>query len=217
VTAAGDDATIPSPAADPPVDQPADPPVDRDAVVRDVLVVLASFLVAGVVVGVLWPQLVEPVTVTRTDLGLQTGEVPLAHQFDQDAWYALLGGGVALLLGVALTRWRRAHETATLVAVVLGALLAAAVASLLGTAIGPEPAEVVLADAEIGDSAPDEVRVTAEAAYLAWPLGAVLGAVVVLWAPSGGSSGGPSGGASGGSVAVLRGRVRGDQQHSPGE
>jgi hypothetical protein len=217
VTAAGDDATIPrSPADQPvgqPVDQPVDRPIDRGAVVRDVLVVLASFLVAGAAVGLLWPQLVEPVTVTRTELGLTTGEVPLAHQFDQDAWYALLGGGAALLLGVALTRWRRAHETATLVAVALGALLAAAVSSLVGTAIGPESAEVVLADAEIGASAPDEVRVTAEAAYLVWPLGAVLGAVVVLWAPSGSPSGGPLGGTG----AAPRGTVRGDQQHSAGE
>jgi hypothetical protein len=164
---------------------PASPPVHRDAVVRDVVVVLGAFLVAGVAVGLLWPQVVEPVTVTRNDFGLETGEVALAHRFDHDAWYALLGGGAALLLGVGLTLWRRAHETATLVTVVLGALLAAWVSSVVGTATGPEAAEVVLADAEMGASAPDQVLVTADAAYLAWPLAAVLGAVVVLWAPQG--------------------------------
>ena len=164
---------------------PSSPPADRDAVVRDVLVVLAAFLAAGVAVGLVWARVVEPVTVTRSELGLQTGEVALASRFDHDAWYSLLGGGAALLLGVGLTLWRRAHETATLVAVVLGALLAAWVSSAVGTATGPEAAEVVLADAEMGATAPDQVVVTADAAYLAWPLAAVLGAVLVLWAPAG--------------------------------
>jgi hypothetical protein len=167
-----------------PAETPVDPPVEWDAVARDVGVVLVAFLVAGLVVGLVWPQVVEPVTVTRNDFGLQTGEVALAHRFGQDAWYAVLGGAAALLLGVALTLWRRAHETATLVAIVLGALLAAWLSSVVGTATGPEAAEVVLADAEMGTSAPDQVLVTAEAAYLAWPLAAVLGAVLVLWAPA---------------------------------
>lgn len=163
----------------------ASPPVDRAAVVRDVVVVLAAFLVAGVLVGLLWPLLVDPVTVTRSEAGLTTGEVALANRFDQDAWYSVLGGGAALVLGVVLTLWRRAHEAATVVALVAGALLGAWVSATVGNATGPEAAEVTLADAELGATAPDQVVVTADAAYLAWPLGAVLGAVVVLWAPSG--------------------------------
>jgi hypothetical protein len=178
VTAASDDTAT--------SESPSDPPVDRAAVVRDVVVVLGAFLVAGIVVGLVWPRLVDPVTVVRTEVGLSTGEVALARQFGQDAWYSLLGGGVALVLGVVLTWRRRAHEAVTLVAVALGALLAAGISSVIGTATGPEAAEVVLADAEVGATAPDQVRVTADAAYLAWPLAAVLGAVVVLWAPSAG-------------------------------
>lgn len=176
MTTASDDAA--------PAHHPVDPPTDRGAVARDAVVVLATFLVASVVVGLVWPRVVEPVTVTRSDFGLQTGEVGLAYRFDHDAWYSLLGGGAALFLGAVLTLWRRTHETVTLVAVVLGALLAAWVSSMVGTATGPEAAEVVLADAEMGTSAPDQVVVTADAAYLAWPLAAVLGAVVVLWGPS---------------------------------
>ncbi len=164
---------------------PVDPPVDRDAVTRDVVVVLGAFLLAGVAVGLVWPQLVEPVTVTRTESGLTTGEVALAHRFGQDAWFSLLGGGAALLLGIVLTLRCRAHETVTLVVVVLGALLAAWISSAVGTALGPETAEVVLADAAVGATARDQVRVTADSAYLTWPLAAVLGAVVVLWAPAG--------------------------------
>ncbi len=176
MTTADDDTSTP--------ETPASPPVDPAAVVRDVVVVLAAFVVAGVAVGLLWPQLVEPVTVTRSEVGLTTGEVALAHRFDQDAWYSVLGGGAALLLGVVLTLWRRAHEAATLFAVAVGALLGAWVSATVGNAAGPEAAEMTLADAELGATAPDQVLVTADAAYLAWPLAAVLGAVVVLWAPS---------------------------------
>jgi hypothetical protein len=181
VTAVSDDTA--------PADSLVDPPVDGRTVARDVVVVLGAFLAAGVLVGIVWPQVVEPVTVTRSEFGLQTGEIALAHRFGHDAWYSLLGGGAALLLGVVLTFWRRAHETATLAALVLGALLAAWVSSTVGTATGPEAAEVVLADAEVGATAPDQVLVTADAAYLAWPLAAVLAAVLVLWAAPTGRGG----------------------------
>ncbi len=176
MTAADDDSST--------ADTPASSPVDLDAVVRDVLVVLTAFLVAGVAVGLVWPQVVEPVTVTRSDFGLQTGEVALARRFDHDAWYSLLGGGGALRRGAGGPLRRPAPPAATLVAVVLGSLLAAWVSSMIGTQTGPEAAELVLANAELGATAPDQVLVTADAAYLAWPLAAVLGAVVVLWAPS---------------------------------
>jgi hypothetical protein len=198
VTTADDDTSTP--------ETPASPPVDRGAVVRDVLVVLVAFLAAAVVVGLVWPRVVEPVTVSRSDLGLTTGEVALAHRFDQDAWYSVLGGGAALLLGVVLTLWRRAHEAATLVAVLLGAVLAAWLSAVVGNATGPTAAEVALADAEPGATAPDQVLVTADAAYLAWPLAAVLGAVVVLWAPS-----------RRGREPERADRELGDREHSTGE
>jgi len=160
-------------------------PVHGRSLVTDVVVVIGVFLVAGLVVGLVWPQLVEPVTVTRTDAGIGTAEVELANTFDHDAWYSLLGGVSGLVLGVVLTAWRRSHETVTLLVLVAGALLAAWLSSFIGAWVGPEPAAVALADAPVGATAPDEVRVTSDAAYLAWPVGAVLGAVVVLWSPPG--------------------------------
>jgi hypothetical protein len=35
----------------------------------------------------------------------------------------------------------------------------------------------------VGATAPDRVTVSAHAAYLVWPIAAVLGAVLVLWRP----------------------------------
>jgi hypothetical protein len=151
-----------------------------------VLVVVAFGLVA-VLAGLIWPRLVDPVVVTRTEEGPETGEVALAERFDNDGWYAVLAAGLGLVLGVALTAWqlnRRRPELAALAAVFLGAAVAAWLMSRVGTAVGPPDPATVLAEADVGATAVDQVRVTARAAYLVWPIAAVLGAMLVLWGPA---------------------------------
>ena len=150
----------------------------------DVAVVTIAFLLAGLVAGALWPQLVDPVTVTRNDFGILTDEVALAERFDNDGWFSLLGLGFGLSLGLALTMWRRGDEVVTLLAVVAGAFLAAWVAARLGAWLGPEDPQRVLADAELGDTAPGVVELQADAAYLVWPIAALVGALVALWRSS---------------------------------
>jgi hypothetical protein len=151
-----------------------------------VVVVLVVFVVAGVVVGVIWPHLVDPVTVTRDKLGVTTGELALSERFDNDGWYVLLALALGLVLGVALTAWRRSNEVVTVLAVVASALVAAWVSATVGTRLGPEDPNRVLAQAENGASAPDVVRVSADGAYAMWPIGAMAGALIVLWGPPGG-------------------------------
>lgn len=178
------------------------------SIVSDVVVVLGAFLVAGLAAGAVWPHLVDPVTVTRTDLGIGSDELALTHRFSNDAWYSFLGAAGGFVLGVALTLWRRTHEVVTLLLVVAGAFLAALVASRVGTWLGPEDPHIVLADADIGATAPDQIGVTADAAYLVWPIAAVVGAVIVLWgAPGGGPSHLPR---------ILRRRVRRTDAESAG-
>jgi hypothetical protein len=153
--------------------------------VRDVAVALVAFLVAGVLVGVLWPQLVDPVVVERAELGMLTDEVALGDRFDAVGWYSLLGGGFALLLGIALLARRQINEVVTVLAVLAGACLAAWLSAQLGTALGPEDPDKVLAGAEIGATAEERVVLTADVAYLVWPISAMIGAVVVLWSRPG--------------------------------
>jgi hypothetical protein len=154
-------------------------------VVADVVVVLVAFLVAGVVAGLLWPELVDPVTVTRDKLGVVTREVALSERFDNDGWYVVLAAAGGLLLGVVLTVWRRTHEVVTLLAVVAGACLAAWVSAEIGTWRGPQDPNQVLAHAKNGATALDRVTVSASGAYFVWPIAAVSGALVVLWSPPG--------------------------------
>ena len=154
-------------------------------VLRDVLIVLLGFGVGAVGVGVLWPQLVDPVVVTRAEAGLLTDEVALGDRFDNVGWYALLSGGCAVLLGVVLSLWRRSHEVVTLLAIVTGACLAAWLSARVGTWVGPGDPEAVLAAAEVGATAPDRVTLTADVAYLVWPIAALIGCVVVLFSRPG--------------------------------
>lgn len=151
------------------------------AVVIDVLVILGVFAVAGLVVGIVWPHIVEPVRVTRTSLGLLTGEPALAKRFDTDGWFIVLGGGVGLVLGALMTWWRRADEVVTVVAVAVGAALAAAVAAWVGHQLGPDDPATVLRHAKVGATALDVVTVHTKAAYFVWPVMALVGALVVLW------------------------------------
>lgn len=151
----------------------------RHPVLLDVVLVLTAFLLAAVAVGVIWPQVVDPVVVTRTNNGLLTGEVALAQRFDRVGWYSMLGGGAGLVLGALLLLLLRTHEVVTVLAVLGGAFLAAWLSAQVGTSLGPDDPNRVLADAAVGTKAPDRITLGADAAYLVWPIAAMLGAVVV--------------------------------------
>jgi hypothetical protein len=157
------------------------PGTGRRGVLVDAVVVLAAFVLAAVAVGAVWPHLVDQVMVTRTKAGLLTDEVALADRFDVVAWYTLLSGGASLVLGAVLVLRRRTDEVVTVLVVVAAACLAAWLSARLGTWWGPDDPKQVLAHAEVGATAPDRVVLDADAAYLVWPVAALVGAVVVLW------------------------------------
>src|SRR5690242_2779780 len=106
--------------------------------------------VLGVVAGVLWSQLADPVVATRTAQGVASGESDLAKQVTSDGWFAAIGFVGCLLAGLALTVWRRTDEVVTLLALVAGSLLAAWLCSWVGGVLGPDPAAQTLADAAVG-------------------------------------------------------------------
>ena len=152
-----------------------------DGVLGDAAVVLGCFAVAGLVAGLLWPQLVSPVEVIRTEAGLATAEVALSERFDNDAWFMVLAVAFGLPLGAVLTAWRRTDEVVTVVTVVVGAALASWMAGTVGQSVGPDDPAVVLAEAAVGATAQGMVSVAAQGAYAVWPMAALAGALVVLW------------------------------------
>jgi len=153
--------------------------------VTDAVVVLGVLLVLGLVAGLLWPQLVDPVRFVRTANGISSDEVQLAHQFDDEGWYVVVAVVAGALAGAVLTAWRSRDPLATLVLLLVGASLAAWVMTKVGEAVGPPAVTSVLRDAEVGATAPGPVEVRTWAAYLVWPISALFGSTVVLWARRG--------------------------------
>jgi hypothetical protein len=152
---------------------------------RDVAVVLGTYLVLGLVAGLLWWLLVDPATFTKVGGGTggSMGEVQLARRFDADGWFCVLAVLGGFGSGLALTWWRRRDPLLVTVLVVLGAAGAAAVMAVTGHLLGPGDPDAALRDATVGQHVPVRLAVQARAAYLVWPIAALVGALVVLWSP----------------------------------
>ena len=172
---------------------------DRDAVpqdirsargrlaARDTAAVLGVYLALGVVCGVLWWLLVDPATFTKVGDGGSMGEVQLGRRFDGDAWYSVIGAVTGLVAGVALAWWRSRDFVLTVVLLLVGSGLAAAVMELTGHWLGPGDPDTALAAAKAGAHVPVQLEVTARASYLVWPITSLIGSLVVLWSPPGDS------------------------------
>ena len=130
-------------------------------VLTDAAAVLVVLLPLAVVAGLLWALLVHPLQIEG---GLT--ETTVARQFDIDGWYVVLAAVAGAAAGLALTLWRTRDPVATVLLLVAGAALAAWAMAATGAVAS-------------------DLEVTAFAAYFVWPIAALFGAVVVLWARRG--------------------------------
>lgn len=143
------------------------------------LVVLAG---AGVLGGLVWSWWADPAVYTVTREGTFLDEEQLGRLFGIEARYGLIGvvGGfvVAALLAVWLHRagWR------LVVGVVSGAAVAAVGSYVLGVALGPGVDVEAARSAEPGDVVAVELAVHTAGLFLAWPVGALAGLLVGVWA-----------------------------------
>jgi hypothetical protein len=148
--------------------------------------VLATFLVLGVVCGVLWWLLVDPAEYTRVrNGGGAMSEVELSKRFNADGWYAVIAVLAGFGSGLGVAWWRTRDFRLTTLLLVPGAALAAAVMALVGRALGPGDPHVTLASAELGQTVPVQLAVTATPSYLVWPVAVLAGALMVLWSSPG--------------------------------
>ena len=147
---------------------------------RDLLLAFLTLVVLGVVAGVLWAQLADPVVATRTAEGVGSGEGELGKQVTADGWFTVIGLVGCALVAVGLMLRRGADALVTLIALLAGSLVAAWICVQVGALVGPAPAAETLARAAVGKTAEDQLSVHTWVAYLAWPFGAVVGSLVVL-------------------------------------
>jgi hypothetical protein len=147
---------------------------------HDVLVVLGSLLLLGVLCGVLWWWLVDPAAYTKTARGGVMSENQLGRQFTSDGMYVVIAVLSGLVAGLALCWWRDRDSLLTSLLLVIGSCLAATVMFLVGRQLGPGDPGAALRAAQVGGHVPERLDVHVWTVYLAWPVGVLAGALVVL-------------------------------------
>jgi len=147
---------------------------------RDVLVVLGSLLVLGVLAGVLWWLLVDPAQFTKTAQGGAMSENELAKRFGADAWFVVVGLGGGLVAGLVLGAWRSRDPLLVSGLLLVGSLLAAGTMLLVGHLLGPGDPRAALRAAQVGAKVPETLGVDTPLAVLGWPIGVLAGALLVL-------------------------------------
>lgn len=147
---------------------------------QDALVVIGVFLALGVLGGLLWPVLVDPAEFTKLASGGAMGENELGKQFGADGWFVVIGFLAALAAGLGLTAWRSRDPLLTSLLLLVGAAAAAGVMALVGHWTGPGDPGQALRAAAVGAKVPESLDVDSFSIYLAWPFGALVGALFVL-------------------------------------
>jgi hypothetical protein len=145
---------------------------------RDVAVVLVAFAVAGAIGAFVWHWWWTPAP---------TGFVYEKHayfgpdqEFRSTGTYVAVSAALGFLLGLVLTYLLDRDEVRTLVTLVVGGVLAAAVMAVAGHLLGPESAAQVARGAADGDTVTADLRVQPGAAYASFALSALVGSLVVL-------------------------------------
>jgi hypothetical protein len=154
---------------------------------RDALIVLGGMLLLGAVCGVLWWLLATPAEFTKTKDGGVMDELQLARRFSADATYVVIAVVAGLAAGLGLSWWRGRDPLLTSALLLLGSVLAAAAMLAVGHVLGPGDTEAALDAARAGARVPEALDVGLPdhrtwTVYLAWPVGVLAGALVVLLA-----------------------------------
>lgn len=139
---------------------------------------VAMFLLAGAGCGVLWHAWWAPpptgVVVDGTVYFRPDAE------FAGTGQYLVVAGVAGLLLGLVVTYLLERDELVTLAACLLGAVAAGLLMAWVGHLLGPESAEAVAARTADFEEIPGDLHAGPASAYLAFPAGTLLGAVIVL-------------------------------------
>lgn len=139
---------------------------------------LGAFAVAGVACAFLWHWVWTPAPVGFA-YQHQAYFGP-DEEFRSTGLYVACAAAVGVVLGVVCTWFLDRDEVVTLVSVVLGAVLAAALMAVIGHALGPESASAVARRTADFEDVTADLRVQPGAPWLAFPVAALVGSVTVL-------------------------------------
>ncbi|KQY64001.1 MULTISPECIES: hypothetical protein [unclassified Nocardioides] len=151
---------------------------ERKALIRDALVIVAVFVVAGAVGGWFWHHLWAP-----APKGFALEGVP---HFEDDAdfrgtgLYVAIAAGLGLVIGIVVSFVFERDELVTLGSVVVGALLGGVVLLAVGQALGPDSAIEAAKHTKDWDPVTGDLHASWLPVLVSCPGGALLGTVVVL-------------------------------------
>lgn len=106
----------------------------------------------------------------------------ITRDFSGTATYVVIAFGLALLLGVVGGWLARDRAVAGLAAAAAASVVAGVLMTFIGLAQSPADPQDRAAEVKIGTELPGHLEVSGWTPYLAWPVGALLGYMVVMLA-----------------------------------
>jgi hypothetical protein len=165
----------------------------RDVVLR-CAVVLATFAVVGAIAGVVWEWVwTPPVGIVYRGEWILEPSGP-DYDFSGTGWYVLIALVAGLLTAAVLGWVLVAGELTTLVAAAVGSVLAGWLMFTVGHSLGPPDPRPLAAAKDDLERLPSDLRVAgsdeasysiSDSAFLALPLGTVVGLSVVWFTTRG--------------------------------
>jgi hypothetical protein len=182
--------TPPSPAV------PPDPPMlghARASAVADSLpdrgrlracvVIVLTLALAGAGCGIAWTVVAPDIELVMTQVGpLPATELDAGRLVAMDSWYAVLGAIAGLVVGAVLATAFLRHGVVMVVALVVGAGVAALLALTVGSLLAngtPDWTAEPAAHVETAVAAP--LRLHAYGCLLAWPIAVLAPVVPLAW------------------------------------
>ena len=150
-------------------------------VLVDLAWVVGLFAGAGAAAGVVWWKVATPASYTRTTDNAVMLQGQLGQRVTADGWFVVIGLVAGILVGVVLTLARRRHPMVVVLVGYAASLGAAALALWLGRMLGHQDVGALLRKAAVGDRIPDSLDVISHLVVVAWPIGFLIGSVVMIW------------------------------------
>lgn len=145
-----------------------------------VAVVLATYVLVGLGAGWVWHELWQPAEGVVVQHQWYATGAGLREDFSGTGLYVLIATGAGLGLGVLFAILGGARPVVTLVACVLGSVLAGWLMLQVGEWLGPADPQVLAKDLDDGASLPSALRVSGLSPLLAFSLG-TLGALALVF------------------------------------
>lgn len=152
---------------------------------RQVVVIVLVFAVAGALAGAVWEWLWTPPAGVVVHHQWLQDERGLRGDFAGTGSYVAVAAITGFLVGGVVAFVFDAAEVVTLLAVLAGAVLAGWLMHRVGLALGPADPRHLAASAKDGTRLPGRLSVSGQSEFRAFPAGALLGLVIVFFGLSG--------------------------------